>query len=114
MSIWKTKEIAQTFAPEIVGDNGDVVGPFWNAYKHSAKVVVIPLVIGAYGETNEDFQDLLKVCPRMAVVRGDAAYNSPVFETEAKDGAYFVVSPCTCWCPSSRIIYLFTRYQDST
>ena len=45
-------------------------------------------VIGAYGETNEDFQDLLKIlCPRMAVSRGDAVYNSPVFETEVKGGA---------------------------
>ena len=55
-------------------------------------MVVIPLVIGAYGETNEDFQDLIKVCAHMAVVRGDAVhvYNSPVFETEVKGGAYSV------------------------
>ena len=45
---------------------------------------VIPL---AYGETNEDFQEVLKVCARMAVARGDAVYNSPIFETEVKGGA---------------------------
>ena len=43
------------------------------------------VVIGAYSETNDEFQDLLKVCARMAVARGDAAvYNSPAFETEVK------------------------------
>ena len=36
------------------------------------------------------FQDLLKVCARMAVARGDAVYNSPIFETEVKGGAYSV------------------------
>ena len=51
---------------------------------------IIPLVIGAYGETNDEFQDLLKVCARMAVARGDAVYNSPIFETEVKGGAYSV------------------------
>ena len=45
---------------------------------------VIPL---AYGETNEDIQEVLKVCARMAVARGDAVYNSPIFETEVKGGA---------------------------
>ena len=38
-----------------------------NAYKTFCKGGVIPLVIGAYGETNDEFQDLLKVCARMAV-----------------------------------------------
>ena len=49
---------------------------------------VIPLVIGSYGETNEDFQEVLKVCARMAVARDDAVYNSPILETEVKGGAY--------------------------
>ena len=31
-----------------------------------------------------------KVCARMAVARGDAVYNSPIFETEVKGGAYSV------------------------
>ena len=62
----------------------------WNAYYDFCRGGVIPLVIGAYGETNEDFQDVLKVCARMAVARGDAVYNSPIFETEVKGGAYSV------------------------
>ena len=33
-----------------------------------------PLVIGAYGETDVDFQEVLKVCARMAVARGDVLY----------------------------------------
>ena len=41
-----------------------------------------------YGETNEDFQEVLKVCARMAVARDDAVYNSPILETEVKGGAY--------------------------
>ena len=39
-----------------------------------------------YGETNENFQNVLKVCTRMAVARGD----SPIFEAEVKGGAYSV------------------------
>ena len=65
-------------------------GPFQNAYNAFCRGGVIPLVIGAYGETNEDFQEVLKVCARMAVARGDAVYNSPIFETEVKGGAYSV------------------------
>ena len=87
----KVKRIDQVFAPGVVGDGNDgVSGPFENAYSTFCKGGVIPLVIGAYGETNEDFQDVLKVCARMAVARGDAVYNSPVFETEVKGGAYSV------------------------
>ena len=36
---------------------------------HSCKGGVIPLLV--HGETNADFQDLLKVCARMAVSRGN-------------------------------------------
>ena len=61
-----------------------------HAYNTFCRGGVIPLVIGAYGETNEDFQEVLKVCARMAVARGDAVYNSPIFETEVKGGAYSV------------------------
>ena len=33
---------------------------------------------------------MYKVCDRMAVARGDAVYNSPIFETEVKGGTYSV------------------------
>ena len=62
----------------------------YKAYNTFCRGGVIPLVIGAYGNTNEDFQEVLKVCARMVVARGDAVYNSPIFETEVKGGAYFV------------------------
>ena len=73
-------------------------------------VTAIPLVIGACGETKEDFQDVLKVCARMAVGRGDAVYMyvSPIFEAEVKDEAYCIChltplssSDCRCHCPRS-------------
>jgi hypothetical protein len=51
---------------------------------------VIPLVAGAFGELNEEFDDVLKVCAKMVVARGDAVYNSPVFETDVKGGAVAV------------------------
>ena len=90
----KVKRIDQIFAPNVVGnDNDGISGPFQNAYNMYntfCRGGVIPLVIGAYGETNEDFQEMLKVCARMAVARGDAACNSPIFETEVKGGAYSV------------------------
>ena len=34
--------------------------------------------------------DARSFCARMAVARGDAVYNSPIFETEVKGGAYSV------------------------
>ena len=89
----KVKRIDQVFAPNVTGDSNDgASGPFQNAYMYNTfcRGGVIPLVIGAYGETNEDFQEVLKVCARMAVARGDAVYNSPIFETEVKGGAYSV------------------------
>ena len=48
---------------------------------------VIPLVAGAFGEINEEFDGVLKLCATMAVARGDAIFNSPVFETDVKGGA---------------------------
>ena len=78
---------------------------------------VIPLVIGAYmyAETNEDFQEVLKVCARMAVARGDAVHvytcmcNSLIFETEVKGGASMfcrhpihLLSSSDCWCHCPR------------
>jgi hypothetical protein len=84
------KRIDRAFAPEMTGDDGNAPGPFQIAYRTFCKGGIIPLVIGAYGETNDEFQDLLKVCARMAVARGDAVYNSPIFETEVKGGAYSV------------------------
>ena len=87
----KVKRIDQVFAPNVTEDSTDgASGPFQNAYNTFCRGGVIPLVIGAYGETNEDFQEVLKVCARMAVARGDAVYNSPIFETEVKGGAYSV------------------------
>ena len=87
----KVKRIDQIFAPNVVGNGNDgISGPFQNAYNTFCRGGVIPFVIGAYGETNEDFQEVLKVCARMAVARGDAVYNSPIFETEVKGGAYSV------------------------
>ena len=84
----KVKRIDQIFAPSVVGNGNDgISGPFQNAYNTFCRGGVIPLVIGAYGEANEDFQEVLKVCARMAVARGDAVYNSPIFETEVKSGA---------------------------
>ena len=95
----KVKRIDQIFAPNVVGnDNDGISGPFQNAYNMYntfCRGGVIPLVIGAYGETNEDFQEMLKVCARMAVARGDAVYNSPIFETEVKGGE-LILSPYTC------------------
>ena len=84
----KVQSIDRAFAPDVVDDS--TPGPFQNAYNTFCRGGVIPLVIGAYGETNEDFQEVLKVCARMAVARGDAVYNSPIFETEVKGGAYSV------------------------
>ena len=84
------RRIDQAFAPDMTGEDGNAPGPFQTAYRTFCKGGIIPLVIGAYGETNDEFQDLLKVCARMAVARGDAVYNSPIFETEVKGGAYSV------------------------
>ena len=57
----------------MTGDSNDGASdPFQNVYKTFCRGGVIPLVIGAYGETNEDFQEVLKVSARMAVARGDA------------------------------------------
>ena len=81
----KVKRVYRVFAPNLTGDNNyGASGPFQNAYNTFCRVGVIPLVIGAYGETNDDFQEVLKVCARMAVARGDAVCNSPIFETEVK------------------------------
>ena len=75
-----------------MGDSDDgASGPFHNAYNTFCKGGVISLVVGSHGETNLDFQDFLKVCAHMAVARGDAVCNSPIFEFEVK-GAHSSVT----------------------
>ncbi len=57
----KVKRIDQIFAPNVVRNDDDGnSGPFQNAYNTFCRGGVIPLVIGACGETNEDFQEMLK------------------------------------------------------
>ena len=82
---------------------------------HSCKGGVIPLIV--HGETNEDFQDLLKVCARMAVSRSNAVYNSPVFETKVKGGAYSVTLHLYCRALAGAIargLSLHTSDRDFT
>ena len=87
----KVKNVDKTFAAAVVGDGtSSIAGPFEQAVSTFSKGRVIPLVAGAFGELNEEFDDVLKVCAKMAVARGDAVYNSPVFETDVKGGAVAV------------------------
>ena len=73
------RRIDQVFAPNVTVDGNDgALGPFQNAYNTFCRGGVIPLVIGAYGETNEDFQEVLKVCARMAVARMTSGMTPPL------------------------------------
>ena len=68
---------------------------------------VIPLVIGAYVETNNDFQDLLKVCARMALARGDAAWWSwrkRVEVDKSQDGWWWKSVVCSNRIPKETIM----------
>lgn len=84
----KAKAIDRTFAPDVVGDGSSgVAGPFEQALSTFCNGRVIPIVAGAFGEVNKEFDDVLKLCARFAVARGDAVYNSPVFDTDEKGNA---------------------------
>ncbi len=120
--VQKVKRIDQIFAPNVVGNGNDgISGPCHSRMPTNTCTFcrggVIPLVIGAYGETNEDFQEMLKICARMAVARGDAACNSPIFETEVKGGAYSVtLHLCRRALAGAMLLEVspFTRGHDCT
>ena len=61
----KFKRLDKQYAADIVGngDNG-IVGPFESAQKRFIERQVIPLVIGPFGEVNQDFEKELKTLSR--------------------------------------------------
>ena len=58
----------------VVGELGDRCDESQRDAYYKSYMYNEPLVIGAYGETDVDFQEVLKVCARMAVARGDVVY----------------------------------------
>ena len=94
----KVERIDQIFAPNVVGnDNDGISGPFQNAYNMYntfCRGGVIPLVIGAYGETNEDFQDVLKSVLAWRWL-GVMRHTIPPF-SRLRSRVELILSPYTC------------------
>ena len=91
----KVERIDQIFAPNVVGnDNDGISGPFQNAYNTFCRGGVIPLVIGAYGETNEDFQHVLKSVLAWRWL-GVMRYTIPPF-SRLRSRVELILSPYTC------------------
>eukprot|EP00956_Cyclotella_meneghiniana_P040979 scaffold210996_cov63-Cyclotella_meneghiniana.AAC.6 len=88
----KFKRLDKQYAADIVG-NGDnrVVGLFESAQKRFIGGQAIPLVIGPFGEVNEDFEKVLKILARLAAAGEDGKSISSLCNTYRKGGAIIIM-----------------------
>ena len=79
------------YAADVVGegDNG-IVGPFEAAGRFIGGQVV-PLVVGAFGEVNKDFEKVLKTLAKLAAAGEDGMSISPLRNLDRKGGAYVIM-----------------------
>ena len=72
------------------GDNG-IVGPFEAAQGRFIGGQVVPLVVGAFGEVNKDFEKVLKTLAKLAAAGEDGMSISPLRNLDRKGGAYVIM-----------------------
>ncbi|EJK59774.1 hypothetical protein THAOC_19965, partial [Thalassiosira oceanica] len=79
----------QKYAPEVVGDgiNGQV-GPFETALGEFYTVNVFPIVVGAFGEVNEDASKLITKLVRLTAKTDFGKSMSPLVIHNRKGGAF--------------------------
>ena len=77
------------YAPEVVGDgdNGQV-GPFQTALGGFHTGNVYPVVVGAFGEANEDFRKLITELARLTAKTDFGKSMSPLVSHSRKGGAF--------------------------
>jgi len=88
----KFKMLDRKYAADVVGegDNG-IVGPFEAAQGRFIGGQVIPLVAGAFGEVNKDFEKVLKTLAKLAAAGEDGMSISPLRNLDRKGGAYVIM-----------------------
>eukprot|EP00956_Cyclotella_meneghiniana_P027992 scaffold64216_cov67-Cyclotella_meneghiniana.AAC.1 len=89
----KFKRLDKQYAADIVGngENG-IVCPFESAQKRFIGGQVIPLVVGPFGEVNQDFEKVLKTLARLAAAGEDGMSSiSPLCNTDRKGGAFIIM-----------------------
>ena len=85
----KFKKLDKKFAADVVGDgNSGTVGPFEAAQKQFFRGQVIPLCAGWFGETNEDFEKVIRTLAKEAAAGQDGMAVSPLINTDRKGGAF--------------------------
>lgn len=68
----KFKKLDKEYAPDVVGDGSKgIVEPFESAQNQYVGGQVIPLVVGAFGETNKDFEIMMKRLAKLAAAGED-------------------------------------------
>ena len=88
----KFQKLDQNYAEEVVGDgrNG-TVGPFEAAQSQFIGEQVIPVVVGAFGEVNKDFEKLLRTMAKLASSGEDGMSISPLRNLDKKGGAFAIM-----------------------
>ena len=88
----KFHKLDQNYAQEVVGDgrNG-IVGPFEAAQSQFFGGQVIPVVVGAFGEVNKDFEKMLRTLAKLASSGEDGMSISPLRNLDKKGGAFAIM-----------------------
>lgn len=84
----KFRKLDEKFAPEIVGDESNVLGPFAASQSRFHCGQVIPLCAGWFGDINEDFGKVIRTLARTAAAGEDGMTISPLVNTDRRGGAF--------------------------
>jgi hypothetical protein len=86
------KKLDEVFASDVVGDGtAGITGPFEAAQGRFFTGQVIPLVVGAFGEVNEELEKVLKRVAKAAAAETDGLSISPLINTDRKGGAFRIM-----------------------
>ena len=86
------KKLDEVFASDVVGDGtAGITGPFEAAQGRFFTGQVIPLVVGAFGDVNEELEKVLKRVAKAAAAETDGLSISPLINTDRKGGAFRIM-----------------------
>ena len=89
----KFKKLDKEYAPNVVGDgSNNIVGPFEAAQSQFIGGQVIPLIVGAFGDVNTDFENMLRTLAKLAAAGEEGMSISPLRNLDKKGGAFVIMN----------------------
>ena len=89
----KFKKLDKEYAPDVVGDgSSNIVGPFEAAQSQFIGGQVVSLIVGAFGDVNTDFENMLRTLAKLAAAGEEGMSISPLRNLDKKGGAFAIMN----------------------